>query len=327
MNKTIINSLIVGMCTGMLAACGGGSSNTNSNANQLANGEACAAAWVSTTVYAGAGTKVSRSGRNYTNNWWTQGQDPLTSSGGAGSGQPWTAGFTCGGTPTPTPTPTGDGSTWKGHRWTITNGGMAGVAPGSPSNVFVDSNGYLHLKITKTGSSYTAAEMFSNDRMGFGTYQWQIQGAIDNMDKSTVLGLFPYGPAAGIGIDGENEIDIEFSKWDNTCGGCNADFTYYPSTGNMGLGAVEDNFTFSLHGGTLTTARMEWRSNKIIGTIMSGLQPMGVTANVIRTFTLAPSDTRKIPQVPLPLGMNLWSFQSTSATNQEVIIRDFQYKP
>jgi hypothetical protein len=201
---------------------------------------------------------------------------------------------------------------------------MAGVVPGSPANVFVDGNGYLHLKINKTGG--TAAEMFSKDRMGFGTYQWQIEGAIDNMDKSTVLGLFPYGPAAGIGGDGENEIDIEFSKWNNTCN-CNADFTYYPSTGNGGLGSVEDDFTISLNGGTLTTARIVWSGTKIVGTIMSGQQPIGVTANVLRTFTLAPSDTRKIPQVPLPLGMNLWSFQAPSASNQEVIIRDFQYQP
>ncbi|HVX96889.1 MAG TPA: EamA family transporter, partial [Polyangia bacterium] len=28
-----------------------------------------------------------------------------------------------------------------------------------------------------------------------------------------VVGLFPYGPAAGIGADGTNEIDIEYSRW------------------------------------------------------------------------------------------------------------------
>ena len=40
---------------------------------------------------------------------------------------------------------------WAGRSWNITTGGMAGVAEGSASNVSVDANGYLHLKITKKG--------------------------------------------------------------------------------------------------------------------------------------------------------------------------------
>jgi len=43
--------------------------------------------------------------------------------------------------------------------------------------------------------------------MKFGTYQWQFEGAIDSMESQVVLGLFPYGPGAGIGVSEENEID------------------------------------------------------------------------------------------------------------------------
>jgi hypothetical protein len=42
---------------------------------------------------------------------------------------------------------------WKGYTWTLTSGGMAGVADGSPSNVSIDASGYLHLKIVKTGDA------------------------------------------------------------------------------------------------------------------------------------------------------------------------------
>jgi hypothetical protein len=217
---------------------------------------------------------------------------------------------------------------WKGHTWNVTTGGMAGVAKGDPANVSVDQNGYLHLRIVNRGGTYTASELFSADRLGFGTYQWQIEGHADDMDKSTVLGLFPYGPKAGIGTDAENEIDIEFSKWNNTCNGCNADFTFYPATGSKHLGPKEDNFKISLGGATLTTARFEWSSTRIVGTIMSGLQSIGTTANVLQTLTFAPADyTARIPQVPLPLGMNLWCFKTTPASDQEVVIRDFQYVP
>ena len=207
---------------------------------------------------------------------------------------------------------------------------MAGVAKGNPANVFIDKNGYVHLRIVNGSGVYTASEIFSKDKMGYGTYQWWIQGSIDNMDKSTVLGLFPYGPVAGIGKDGENELDIEFSKWNNTLckGACNADFTFYPATGKFSLGPTERDFNINLHGGTLTTARLVWTPTSVTGTIMSGLQPIGTTANVLKTWTFAPSDYKaRIPQQPMPTGMNLWCFKVLPASNQEVILQDFQFVP
>jgi hypothetical protein len=55
---------------------------------------ACAAAWSSSAVYT-AGMQASENGTNYTANWWTQGNDPATSNGGSGSGQPWTSNGAC----------------------------------------------------------------------------------------------------------------------------------------------------------------------------------------------------------------------------------------
>lgn len=68
----------------------------------------CASAWNSTAVYT-AGNVVSKSNVNYKANWWTQGDDPVTHNGGAGSGQPWTSQGACGGVdpPPPPPPPTG----------------------------------------------------------------------------------------------------------------------------------------------------------------------------------------------------------------------------
>lgn len=64
----------------------------------------CAAAWSAATVYTNGNT-ASENGVNYTANWWTQGDDPATHNGGAGSGQPWTAIGSCGASPAPSPTP------------------------------------------------------------------------------------------------------------------------------------------------------------------------------------------------------------------------------
>src|SRR5690242_17418761 len=96
MNRHFV--LGVGLCLALLLMSVSGAS---------AQTPACAAAWSSSVAYVGGNT-VSRvcSGvnKNYTANWWTQGNDPCTSSGVSGSGQPWQPGIACGGSATATPT-------------------------------------------------------------------------------------------------------------------------------------------------------------------------------------------------------------------------------
>jgi chitinase len=57
-------------------------------------GGSCATAWSSTAVYT-AGMTASEGGENYVANWWTQGNNPATNNGGAGTGEPWTATGPC----------------------------------------------------------------------------------------------------------------------------------------------------------------------------------------------------------------------------------------
>ena len=55
----------------------------------------CAAAWNSTQVYTG-GMKASENGIEYLADYWTEGQNPATNNGGAGSGEPWISQGACG---------------------------------------------------------------------------------------------------------------------------------------------------------------------------------------------------------------------------------------
>jgi chitinase len=64
-------------------------------------GGGCWSAWLSTTQYTG-GAQVSRNSVNYQAAYWTQGNDPATSNGPAGSGQPWIPMGSCGGVVTST---------------------------------------------------------------------------------------------------------------------------------------------------------------------------------------------------------------------------------
>ena len=214
---------------------------------------------------------------------------------------------------------------WKGYTWSVTNGGMAGVAAGSPANVSIDANGYLHLQIRKNGDTWTAAEIFTTTRLGFGTYQWQVDGPIDTLDKNVVLGLFPYGPAAGIGDDGTNEIDIEYSRWGQE-NGPNGDWTNYPASGTT---VGERSYSFSLSGGTLSTSRFIWTSTSIEDFLLGGLEPPSSTKSLLETWKYSPNNPKtNIPQQALPLGMNLWCYAIPSdGKNVEIVVRDFQFLP
>src|SRR5450631_2860360 len=215
---------------------------------------------------------------------------------------------------------------WAGRSWNITSGGMAGVCAGDPANVSVDANGYLHLKITKNGNTWSAAEIFTTDKLGFGTYQWQTDGPTDRFDPNVVLGLYPYGPAGGIGQDGTNEIDIEYSRW-GQANGVNGDWTDYPSSGTT-IGEL--SYNFSLNGGTLSTSRFIWSTSQIESFLINGIQPVGSVTDLIKSWTYAPTNSKtNIPQQAMPLGMNLWCFEKTPTDGLpvEVMIRDFKFVP
>jgi hypothetical protein len=220
---------------------------------------------------------------------------------------------------------------WRGYTWDVMEGEIAGVAPADPNNVFVDAKGYLHLRVRKQGNTWTAAEMYTRERLGFGTYQWQIDAPLDVLDKNVVLGLFTYGPHACIGDDGQNEIDFEYSRW-GIEDGPNVSWTNFPVVGSV----ASDNSTyaesFSLNGGTQTTSRFVWSSTSITDFLIGGYAPVGSSRGLLteQPWAYRPAKPlERITQQPVPLAMNLWCFEDTPSDGKdvEVIIRDFQFVP
>jgi hypothetical protein len=218
--------------------------------------------------------------------------------------------------------------TWAGHTWNVTTGGMAGNNTGAAANVTVDSTGYLHLAISKSGTAWTCAEMFSADTMGFGTYRWLVDAPVDKLDKNVVLGLFPYGPEGGVGADGTNEIDIEYARWGNSAWP-NGNYTVYPNSGST-VGETTFNFTLS---STYTTSWFVWTGTGIAFTSQEGLKAAGDSTGIIKRWTYVPANPGvNIPQRAMPLGMNLWLCSGcggapSNGQSVEVIIRSFQFIP
>jgi hypothetical protein len=226
----------------------------------------------------------------------------------------------------------GSPSTWMGYNWNIDPNGTpigGGLISSNSNNLSVDSNGYLHVMINESGGTWTGAEMFTQENLGFGTYQWVLQGNnFYQMDPPIVLGLFTYGPANGIGTDGTDEIDIEFSNWDGTVGNGNIDFTVYPATGhkNKGsAGSADQEYHVAAPSSGTTTVRFVWSSTSVSWYIMSGT--VGVNSaptNVLQSFTYN-GTTTTIPQVALPVGINFWTYQALPTHTWNVTIQSFSY--
>lgn len=106
---------------------------------------------------------------------------------------------------------------FAGYVWQVKQAGDVRVDPGlnywsdSQDNVWVDAFGKMHLKLTYRNGKWYCPEVFTDQYLGYGYYRFEIEGQIDQLDQKVVLGCFSYSSQG-------DEIDIEFSRWDNPSG-------------------------------------------------------------------------------------------------------------
>lgn len=100
-------------------------------------------------------------------------------------------------------------------------------------NVFVDPDGKLHLRLSKCGDSWCSAEVFTKDRVGYGTYTVTIDSPLNTLDPNTTLGLFTWDEYNS--DNAHMEWDLEFAKWGNASSATNAQYVVQPYTvpGNL----------------------------------------------------------------------------------------------
>jgi hypothetical protein len=215
---------------------------------------------------------------------------------------------------------------FSGYTWEVRPAGSGGPGPNQwdPNNVWVDANGYLHLKLSYVNGQWRAAELYTTQRLGFGTYQWQLMSRVDQFDPNVVLGLFNY-TRPDVGPDKTNEIDIEFARWGNAANP-NLNYVVWPAVAGVPQTANTYNFTLN---GDYTTHRFTWNTNQILFQSLHG--HTDTNTNEFRRWSFAPAQPlQAIPQNPLPLHMNLWLFEGRPPINGqqvEIIISKFTYTP
>ncbi len=132
---------------------------------------------------------------------------------------------------------------FAGIAWNVRNG-SGGPGPNnwsnSTDNVWVDSEGQLHLKIRKLGNTWYCSEIIAQQSFGYGEYRFYVASNVENYDPEIVVGLFNYETDL-------REIDIEFSKWGNPSS-VSGWYTIQPVVaGNQHSFALNQNGDYSTH--------------------------------------------------------------------------------
>jgi Domain of unknown function DUF11/IPT/TIG domain len=121
---------------------------------------------------------------------------------------------------------------WAGYNWWVKTAGSDGnefLAPTGPggnyysdntNNVWVDSNGSLHLKITQTNGVWECAQIWNGKYLGYGQYSCTLNANISNLDANVIFSMFTW---ANDNDYVNREIDIEPSRWDYAFGSNNVE--------------------------------------------------------------------------------------------------------
>lgn len=213
---------------------------------------------------------------------------------------------------------------FAGFRWTVRSGkGGPGPNTWDRRNAWLDASGHLHLKLVIRDGIWTCAEVTLQRRLGFGRYEFEVEGPLDRLDENVVLGLFNY-PPRDVGEDATREIDIEFARWGNARHPI-GNYTVWPV--DKALKQTTRTFDFSLTS-SISTHRFEWKAEQVS---FRSWQGTGEGGREIFRWEFRPADAdRRLARQPMPVHFNLWLFQGQPPRNGqevEVILRGFRFAP
>ncbi|HEY2721057.1 MAG TPA: glycoside hydrolase family 16 protein [Chitinophagaceae bacterium] len=211
---------------------------------------------------------------------------------------------------------------FSGFTWAVRNTlNKQGPGPNyfKTDNVRVDEQGYLHLLITKNPASgeWTCAEITMDSLLGYGTYQFVVDGPIDKTDKNVVLGLFNYS-----GNDGLDEMDIEFARWGNN-NYPNLNYTIWPAEPAFKNASAVKEFSLESN---VSTHYFRRTADSVICSSFNGDT---ADADKLIYSSIFTKPAASISKLSMPVHINLWLFNGDAPTDQktfEVIVRSFVFK-
>jgi hypothetical protein len=219
---------------------------------------------------------------------------------------------------------TGDTIQFSGFEWVIKDSKNRLTGPGknyfsnSNENVWVDSIGKLHLKITQRNEKWYCSEVRLTESLGYGRYIFYLDSLPQELDKDMVIGLFMYDH-----LDTGNfhkEIDIEFSKWGEKKNE-NSQYVIQPYEDKPHRFETQLNLP-SKHVIDVRKRKIDFRSYYDIGNIKDSVAP------VIQKWKYKPEKAYRTGDEKV--SMNVWLYKATetaSLKDVEVIISKFEFIP
>lgn len=117
------------------------------------------------------------------------------------------------------------GHTWRVRSSVVRRGPGPNYFSDSRANVWVDDSGRLHLRLTNVDGRWYAAEVISQERFGYGRYEFELGSPVHEFDPRVVLGFFTWNT---IPVHHNREMDIEFSRFGEEGTRTNGDFVVQP---------------------------------------------------------------------------------------------------
>jgi hypothetical protein len=199
---------------------------------------------------------------------------------------------------------------FSGIIWDVKSGSNLGPGPNywssNSQNVWVDTNGYLHMKIRNVNGIWYCSELTTQKSFGYGEYSVCVEGNLESYDKNTVLGIFTYETDT-------REIDIEFSRWANMSNPAGW-YTVQPVRSTS-----QRSFALNLKS-NLSTHKFTWASNAINFQSYNGTSVSD--ESLIENWTY--SGSQNPPAGNELFHLNFWLFQGRAPSNgldAEVVIR------
>ena len=199
---------------------------------------------------------------------------------------------------------------FAGREW-IVKSGYGGPGPNywsdSEENVWIDNNGWLHLKIRNEYGIWYCSEVYTNGFTQYGMHRFYIISRLDSLDKNVVFAPFLYK-------DDTTEVDIEFAKWGLDNLGFNAQYVVQPGyhPGNL------ERFLMQLNG-TYTTHYIDWHSSWIEFKSIHGHYEQPPNPDYLIHEWLYTGNDIPQEEESLSVHINLWLYQGDPPSNSEEV--------
>ncbi len=233
---------------------------------------------------------------------------------------------------------------FAGRRWGVKSS-PGPVGPGqnvfshSPSDVWVDKDGRLHLTIQNRDELWWCTEVILLESLGHGTYWFVTESRVEDLDANATFGAFTWDTYGGGRILGapNREIDFEDSRWGNPESTTTSQAVVQPYSV---LGNLKDYTLPDLNANPTLTRFFKWSSGQVAFTAALGEhQPDSISPDTALFHWVYGQEEGA--QVPVEgkerFRFNLWlnnveiggapPTQPAHTDRIEVVIRDFRFTP